>query len=99
MHLESSYQVYGTKYIDVTSFTECGPIGMKHLAGPYKAHLLLVFGYEYESDKSYVAYSAPCIIKRSDYRPVVGYVKINMRWGYISLWNFGIFLSYSWRVC
>jgi hypothetical protein len=79
MHIETTYEVYDKKGIDVSSFDACGPIEMKHLAGPYQAHLLIVFGYEFKEDESHIAYAAPCIIKRSNSRPAVGYTVINMR--------------------
>lgn len=79
MHLEATYKVYDKLGIDVSAFNACGPIEMKHLAGPYQAHILLVFGYELKPEESHIAYAAPCIIKRSNSRPAVGYSVLNMR--------------------
>ena len=77
-HLSNLYEVYDTGRIDVTNFNKCGPIEMKHLAGPYTAHVLIVFGYEFK-EETHIAYAAPCIVKRSNSRPVVGYVVLNMK--------------------
>jgi hypothetical protein len=78
MHLEDTYEVYDKFGIDVSEFDSCGPMEMKHLAGPYQAHILIVFGYEFKPDEDHIAYAAPCIIKRSNSRPVVGYSVINI---------------------
>ena len=79
MHLEKTYEVYDRLGIDVSAFDACGPIEMKHLAGPYQAHVLAVFGYEFQEGADHIAYAAPCIIKRSNSRPAVGYTVINIR--------------------
>lgn len=78
MHLEAAYQVYDKKGVDVTSFDSCGPVEMKHLAGPYDSHILFVFGME-DKPENHIAYSSPCIIKRSNSRPVVGYIMLNIK--------------------
>ena len=78
MHAEKSYEVFDHLTIDVTPFDNCGPVEMRHLAGPYKAHFVIVFGFE-SVDDSRVAYSSPCIVKRSDSRPAVGYVIFNLK--------------------
>lgn len=85
MHLEHSYEIYDKMGVDVSALwlkesekkkIPCGPVEMNHLAGPYKAHYLVVFGYEFSTEER-LAYGAPCVAKNSNKRPVVGYVIIN----------------------
>lgn len=85
MHLEQSYEVYDKLGVDVSALwlkesekkkIPCGPVEMNHLGGPYKAHYLVVFGYEFSSEDR-IAMGAPCVAKNSDKRPVVGYILIN----------------------
>ena len=85
MHLQSTYEVYDRLSVDVSSLwlkesekkkIPCGPVEMNHLGGPYKAHYLVVFGYEFSTEDR-VVIGSPCIAKNSDKRPVVGYILIN----------------------
>ena len=95
MHLESTYEVYDILNVDVSRLwiaageditkddgqkkrPPCGPVEINHLAGPYKAHLLVVFGFNF-TDDNYLAYSAPCVEKSNNKRPVVGYVILNFK--------------------
>jgi hypothetical protein len=78
LHAEKTYEVFDYLAVDVTNFETCGPMEIKHLAGPYQAHMLIIFGYETKDDTS-IAYSSPCIVKRSDNRPAVGYMVLNLK--------------------
>lgn len=95
MHLENTYEVYDIMNVDVSRLwipigedptkddgqrkrPPCGPIEINHLSGPYKAHLLVVFGFNFTNEE-YLAYSAPCVTKSNDFRPVVGYVVVNFK--------------------
>jgi hypothetical protein len=93
MHLESTYEVYDKLGVDISRLwistgaalkesdghkkrPSCGPVEVNHLGGPYKAHFLVVFGFNF-TDENYLAYSAPCVAKSGNSRPLVGYVIVN----------------------